>query len=82
MSTLKVNNLVTKGLEDDLAFKTNNTTRMVLTSAGTLSGNTTGFLTQPGMVLQVINVVESEAFTTTTGDWPPLDMIRDTNSGY
>ena len=38
MSTLKVNNLVTKELEDDLAFKTNNTTRMLLTSAGTLSG--------------------------------------------
>ena len=38
MSTLKVSNIVTRDLEDDLAFKTNNTTRMILTSAGTLSG--------------------------------------------
>jgi hypothetical protein len=66
MSTLKVNNLVTKELEDDLAFKTNNTTRMILTSAGTLSGNTTGSIYAPGMVLQVVQAQTSAQITTNT----------------
>jgi hypothetical protein len=69
MSTLKVNNLVTKELEDDLAFKTNNTTRMLLTSAGTLSGaggSITNF-TGVGKILQVVTVTtDSISFSTTS----------------
>ena len=37
MSTLKVNSIVTQDLESDLSFKTNDTTHMFLTSAGSLS---------------------------------------------
>ena len=37
ISTLKVNSIVTQDLESDLSFKTNDTTHMFLTSAGSLS---------------------------------------------
>tara|TARA_R110002050_G_scaffold46321_4_gene108940 strand:+ start:1153 stop:1761 length:609 start_codon:yes stop_codon:yes gene_type:complete len=68
MSTLNVSNLVTRDLEDDLAFKTNNTTRMLLTSAGTLSGaggSITNF-TGVGKVLQVVSFTTDTISTTTS----------------
>jgi hypothetical protein len=59
MSTLNVNNIVTQDNEGDLVFQTNNTTQMILTSAGTLSGagataHTLSNFTGTGKLVQVV----------------------------
>lgn len=63
MSTLKVNNIITQDVEADLTFKANNTTWMVLTSAGTLSGNTPLYI--PGTTCQVVSAEQTASFTHT-----------------
>jgi hypothetical protein len=63
MSTLNVNTINPVQANESLNFQTGGTTFVQLTTAGVLSGLTTGSIYAPGMVLQVSHVYDNNPLT-------------------